>query len=247
MRTAFFIDGAFFLRRYRLLQGKRRPSEVASALHEMCRRHLEEKTGGSRRERERHRLQRIFYYDCPPLSKKAHNPVTHKAVDFATTRAAEWRLSFLEELKKLRKVALRLGYLDDRWGHWALRRDHDRDVLKELLSGRLSLGDLTEADVTYAIRQKGVDMRLGLDIASVAYKRQVDQIVLVSGDSDFVPAAKLALREGIDFILDPMWAPVRADLREHIDGLRSVFARPQPQKPKALAAASQSHMPIDTP
>jgi len=41
-------------------------------------------------------------------------------------------------------------------------------------------------------------MRIGLDIASLAYKRQVNQVVLISGDSDFVPAAKLARREGID-------------------------------------------------
>jgi uncharacterized LabA/DUF88 family protein len=32
----------------------------------------------------------------------------------------------------------------------------------------------------------------------------VQQIVLISGDEDFVPALKLARREGIDFILDPM-------------------------------------------
>ena len=38
----------------------------------------------------------------------------------------------------------------------------------------------------------------------MSYKRQVDQIVLVAGDSDFVPASKLARREGIDFILDPL-------------------------------------------
>ena len=65
-------------------------------------------------------------------------------------------------------------------------------------------------------------MRLGIDIASVAFKKQVNQIVLISGDADFVPAAKLARREGIDFILDPMWAPIRPQLYEHIDGLRSV-------------------------
>ncbi len=47
-------------------------------------------------------------------------------------------------------------------------------------------------------------MRIGLDIASLAYKKQIDQIILIAGDSDFVPAAKLARREGIDFILDPM-------------------------------------------
>lgn len=69
-------------------------------------------------------------------------------------------------------------------------------------------------------------MRLGLDIASLAYKKQVSQIVLVSGDADFVPAAKLARREGIDIVLDPMWASIRPDLYEHIDGLRSVCSKP---------------------
>ena len=37
----------------------------------------------------------------------------------------------------------------------------------------------------------------------MAYKKQADQLVLVAADADFVPAAKLARREGIDFILDP--------------------------------------------
>jgi uncharacterized LabA/DUF88 family protein len=60
----------------------------------------------------------------------------------------------------------------------------------------------------------------------MAFKKQVDQIILVAGDSDFVPAAKLARREGIDFILDPMWQYIRDDLHEHIDGLRSVVRRP---------------------
>lgn len=70
-------------------------------------------------------------------------------------------------------------------------------------------------------------MKIGLDIASLAYKKQVDQIVLISGDSDFVSAAKLARREGIDFILDPMWHRIRDDLHEHIDGLQGAIPRPQ--------------------
>ena len=64
-------------------------------------------------------------------------------------------------------------------------------------------------------------MRIGIDIASLAFKKQVDQIVLISGDSDFVPAAKQARREGIDFILDPMRSPIKEDLFEHIDGMRT--------------------------
>ena len=39
-------------------------------------------------------------------------------------------------------------------------------------------------------------MRVGLDIASLTLKKQVEVIVLVTGDSDFVPAMKFARREG---------------------------------------------------
>ena len=49
----------------------------------------------------------------------------------------------------------------------------------------------------------------------------------VAGDADFVPAAKLARREGVQFVLDPLWRSVSPDLLEHIDGLRSGFFRPQ--------------------
>ncbi len=64
-------------------------------------------------------------------------------------------------------------------------------------------------------------MKIGLDIASLAYKKQVDQIILIAGDSDFVSAAKLARREGIDFVLDALYNNVKPNLLEHIDGLNS--------------------------
>ena len=102
--------------------------------------------------------------------------------------------------------------------------------MKALLNGKIQVSNLTESDVRYDARQKGVDMRIGLDISSLAYKKHVEQIILISGDSDFVPAAKLARREGIDFILDPMWTHINPDLHEHIDGLSSEWARP-PGKP----------------
>ena len=73
---------------------------------------------------------------------------------------------------------------------------------------------------------QGVDMRIGLDIASLTLRRQADTIVLVSGDSDFVSAAKLARREGVRFVLDPLWHTIPPDLNEHIDGLTSGFPRP---------------------
>ena len=57
-------------------------------------------------------------------------------------------------------------------------------------------------------------------------KGQVDTIVLVTGDSDFIPAAKVARREGVEFILDPMRQSVEDDLLEHVDGLASGLDHP---------------------
>ncbi|MCY4512936.1 MAG: NYN domain-containing protein, partial [Bdellovibrionales bacterium] len=100
------------------------------------------------------------------------------------------------------------------------------DNLKDLLEKRLAVENLTEEQVSLDFVQKGTDIKIGIDIASLALKKQVDRIILISGDSDFVPAAKLARREGIDFILDPLWQPISPSLYEHIDGLQSGVKNP---------------------
>lgn len=91
-----------------------------------------------------------------------------------------------------------------------------------MLSGKIKISDLTDNDLTYPLSQKAVDMKVGLDIATLAFKKQVDQIILIAGDSDFVPAAKFARKEGVDFILDPMMNNIGQSLHEHIDGLMSI-------------------------
>jgi uncharacterized LabA/DUF88 family protein len=98
-----------------------------------------------------------------------------------------------------------------------------------------ALRELSERDVDFGLRQKGVDMRIGLDIASMTLKRQVGTIILVTGDSDFVPAAKLARREGVEFLLDPLWQQVSDDPNEHVDGVVSVFPKPSTDE-QSLAA-----------
>ena len=208
VKIAIMIDGGFFVKRFRVLYDKDKKmtgAEVADYLYTMAMRHVGE----------RNTLYRIFYYDCYPLDKKAHNPVTKKAIDFKKTPEYEFKMDLLNALKQKRKVALRMGTLKD--NHvWQLRPR----VVKDLLNGEInSVEDLTETDVYLDIKQKGIDMKIGVDIASIALKNFVDTIVLFSGDSDFVPAAKLARREGIDFILDPMEANVEPQLFEHIDGI----------------------------
>lgn len=218
-KTAILVDGSFFLKRYKSLKGVKTldPKKLADDLWRMCIAHLE-----GQGDRDKFSLYRIFYYDCLPLNKKSHNPVSGRLIDFSKSDEYEFRIDFLEELKKKRKIALRLGVLEDR-NRWIIKPLKT----KELLSGRIKVDDLEEKDVYYDVIQKRVDIKIGLDIASMTLKKQVDQIILISGDNDFVPAAKFARREGVDFILDPMWNPIKPHLFEHIDGLVSKIEPPE--------------------
>lgn len=224
-KTAILVDGAFFLKRALKIFGPLDPEDLAKKLFYYSCKHLKLHNYHPTDSKPiRDELYRIFYYDCPPLNKKLHHPITKISIDFNTSDKAVWRKEFLQELTHRRKVALRLGKVDEVNTHWVIKPT----LTNKIIDGKIAITDLQENDVILITKQKGVDMRIGLDIASLAYKKQVDRIVLIAGDSDFVPAAKLARREGIDFVLDPMWAPIKPDLFEHIDGLKSTF--PDPSK-----------------
>lgn len=208
VKVAILIDGGFFLKRFNALYNKDRsmtPDQVAAHLYTMAHKHVGDNNT----------LYRIFYYDCYPCDKKFHNPISKQSIDLKKTEEYKFKMSFYEELKRKRKVALRLGELSDA-KNWKIKPDK----LQLLLKGEINFSDIKPEDVMVEVKQKGIDMKIGVDIASLSLKKFVDTIVLFSGDSDFVPAAKLARREGVDFILDPMHANVKPSLFEHIDGMK---------------------------
>ena len=51
-------------------------------------------------------LYRIFYYDCPPVSKAIYDPLRQKNIEFSKSDTYKWTIEFFEELKKKRKFAL---------------------------------------------------------------------------------------------------------------------------------------------
>ena len=210
IRTAILVDGGFYRKRAKALWGAKTPRERADELNDYCYKHLQDNY-------ENRYLYRVFYYDCPPIQKNIFNPLTQKTEDLAKTAEYSWMSSFIEELKHHRKFALRMGRISDTQLQYSLKSE----ATKKLLRGAISVSDIKQTDLELNIEQKGVDMRIGVDISSLAFKHQVNQIILISGDSDFVPAAKQARREGIDFILDPMRSPIKEDLYEHIDGIRT--------------------------
>lgn len=223
IRTAIMVDGAFYRKRAYYFWGEKSPSDRASELVWYCKRHIRDEKESNGAE-----LYRIFYYDCPPSSKKIYHPLLKRTIDLSLSDQYKWSEEFIKELIHQRKFAIRLGTLAEEQAFYNIRPT----ALKKLLNRSISVEDLKESDFFLDIKQKGVDMRIGVDIASVTFKKQVDRIILIAGDSDFVPAAKQARREGVDFILDPMRNPIKEDLFEHIDGMRTKAPK-EPQLPTA--------------
>ncbi len=218
--TAILVDGGFYRKRAHYLFGDKTPAERAKELNDYCYAHLKSKY-------ENRYLYRVFYYDCPPIDKNAYHPLLKKSINLGKSDNYNWANEFFKELKHQRKFALRMGRISESQIYYNMKFD----AVKKLLNGSMALDQLTENDFAINIEQKGVDMKIGIDISSLAYKEQVNQIILISGDSDFVPAAKQARREGIDFILDPMGATIKDDLFEHIDGIQSQISKFIPKQP----------------
>lgn len=206
-KIAILIDGGFYRRKAQYLWGEMKAKERAKDMISYCYKHLKDNYG------KEYDLYRIFYYDCPPMARTVFHPFLKRNVDFRHSDLYKWMNEFLKEL------TFKRGELSDTQAHYKLRPK----FLNKLCAEKISISDLQETDFTLDVRQKGVDMKIGLDIASMSYKKQVDKIVLISGDSDFVPAAKLARRKGVDFVLDPMRSTIKSSLQEHVDGVVSCF------------------------
>ena len=225
-KVAILIDGGYFLKR---LPSVRRdvdasdPDAVAQAINQLIRRHLDQVNTVYKVENSLRLLYRSFYYDALPYTGKGHTPVGKYAIDYSKTPEAIFRKKLFDSLRGQPNLAVRLGEVrKNRDSSWILKARPQ----KRLLNGDIPVSALTDNDFAPALRQKGVDMRVGIDIVSITLKRQAKIIILVSGDADFVPAARFARREGVQFILDPLWQDISTDLFEHIDGLRSGFPRP---------------------
>lgn len=233
MKVAILIDGGYFLKRLGHVRpdiDTRSVDEVDKSISQLVYNHLQSINEIAGAAHPLSLLYRCFFYDAKPYLNKAHLPISKRAIDYSKTDEAVFRLGLFQKLRQHPSFAVRLGEVR-RERAWVLNEEAQSD----LLAKRRTVDDLTDADFTPGFRQKAVDMRIGVDIASITLKGQADVIVLVAGDSDFVPASKLARREGVRIILDPLWRQVEPSLFEHIDLLRSGF-----YKPKTKAAAGEA-------
>ncbi|MFM9976732.1 MAG: NYN domain-containing protein [Sphingomonadaceae bacterium] len=150
-------------------------------------------------------LFRIFYYDAPQYRGKATLPVSGKETNFQASD--KW----LHDLARLERFAVRQGTLGFRG--WRPKQIP------------IAGGALKDSDFEPIFEQKGVDMRIGLDIAIFSDQRSAQRIVLVSGDTDMIPAMKHARKSGLEVGLIQLPAPARGihnTLKAHADFIRYI-------------------------
>lgn len=153
-------------------------------------------------------LFRVYWYDAPPFEGRARNPVDGVEINFSATPQARENRALIDRLELQPDFAVRRGVLLH--SGWKL----GSAALKGLARAPRAL---TARDLVPDMEQKGVDLRIGLDIALLSLKRIVDIVVLVTGDSDFVPVMKFARTEGIKVYLETLGHSVRRELKAHAD------------------------------
>jgi uncharacterized LabA/DUF88 family protein len=146
---------------------------------------------------------RVYFYDCKPCAEKTSLPITHKAYDFETTVQYSRGAKLLNELKLLPFFAVREGILS--FNGWTLK------------PSSYSANPLTDACFVPNLKQKGVDIKIGLDVAWVSFNHIASNIILVTGDSDFVPVIKTARRNGVFVHLCTLGHNVKKELLENVD------------------------------
>lgn len=153
-------------------------------------------------------LLRIYYYDAPPASGTITNPIDGTVVNLGNSPIHQRNTRLLDQLELLPNFALRKGEAVVRG--WRIGPKAIKDMLKNPRSP-------VAGDLIPNIEQKGVDLRIGLDISRLALRDMARTIVVVTGDSDMVPAFKFARREGMRILLDHLGMPVRRELMAHAD------------------------------
>ena len=150
-------------------------------------------------------LFRIFYYDAPQYRGTVKLPVSGDDHAFASND--RWLL----EVAKFERFAVRRGTIGFRG--WKPKKIP------------ITAQALTDSDFAPVFEQKGVDMRIGLDIAEFSEKRTVDRILVASGDTDMVPAFKRARKAGLEVGLLRLPRPtfsLHDELLAHSDFVRNV-------------------------
>src|SRR2546427_2126641 len=168
-KYAILLDGGFVTKK---LQNRLGHFPAAAEVDQECQRIAKSPHLANRD------LLRIYFYDAYPAKERLANPIDGSALDLSATTEFKLHISLLDTLELTPNFAVRRGEVVVHG--WKLGDYAFKSMMK---SPRAP----SPRDIVPHLEQKGVDLRIGLDIARLALREMVDIIVVVSGDSDLVP------------------------------------------------------------
>lgn len=159
-------------------------------------------------------ILRILYYDCALYAGEVRLPVSGAPYQFIA--CDRW----LDTLAQKPLFAVRRGVLK-------FRGFRPKTIPVQSAA-------LTDDDFKPVFEQKGVDMRIGLDIALYSSTKTVQRIVLLSADTDCVAAMKHGRKAGLQVVIVELPGQKLApELLAHADFKRSL------KWPEGLACSNQ--------
>lgn len=200
-RFAILLDGGFVRK---VLKRRLRRYATADNIEELCTRISVSFPD--------YELLRIYFYDAPPAADILTNPLDRSTLDLGQTAEFRQGTSLLSKLEMKPNFALRRG--ETTTHGWKLGSQATKNLMQ-------AQRPLAAQDFIPDIEQKGVDLRIGIDIARFALRDMVNALVIVTGDSDLVPAFKFARREGVRIYLEHLGHSVNPTLKAHADILLS--------------------------
>jgi uncharacterized LabA/DUF88 family protein len=109
-------------------------------------------------------LYRIFFYDAKPFDGDSKKPISGKFFSFKKTPQYKFRNELFKSLKTAKKNCFNaLDFLKTAQSFGKFRKNQT----KGLISGKIKISDLEDKDLEYPLKQKAVDMKIGLDIATL--------------------------------------------------------------------------------
>ncbi|MDR1250202.1 MAG: NYN domain-containing protein [Treponema sp.] len=112
-------------------------------------------------------------------------------------------MALIKSIKMLPFFAVREGILS--FNGWTLK------------PANYGMNPLTDDCFIPNLKQKGVDIKIGLDVAWVSFNHIANSIIMITGDSDFVPVIKTARRNGVFVYLFTLGHNVKKELLENAD------------------------------
>lgn len=194
-KVAILVDGGYYKSCFRSMNKRKpKPSEFYAHCEKLL---TDEKLKD-------YQLLRIYYYDCLPFEGESKHPMSGKRIKYSDTPIYKDNIDFINDLSLMPNITVRTGSLS--MIGWKL----DNSTLNKVINENRKV---LEGDIQPDFKQKGIDMIMGLDIAKFSTKKLVDCIVLLTGDSDLIPALEFAKEEGLRIVTNIMDNQIHAKLK----------------------------------